>query len=192
MSSKAFPCPGSTIASNRPPAISTSASRTPSSVTTRPPRMARSAVAVLVLFYDEVLRALPEREAADLGQMLVALDHGREVIARELADLAGEKARAIREEDLHLGDAAWIDEDLARGRMAGVVLEVHSESLLAHRDPGGLAAPANVHELAAKREHATDRRHGLRCVLLFPARFEGVGPGGDAECGHRGRTIPAR
>src|SRR5688572_16157893 len=128
MSSKALPCPGSTIASNRPPAISTSASRTPSSVTTRPPRIARSAVATRPparrdggaarcsshLFDDEVLRALPEREAADLGEFLVTFDHCREVIACELADLAGEEAGTIRKEDLHLGDAAGIDEDLAR------------------------------------------------------------------------------
>src|SRR5687767_6383842 len=101
MSSKALPCPGSTIASKRPPAMRTSASRTPCSVTTRPPRIARSAVAVLHLFDDEVLRALPEREAADLGEMLVAFDHRREMIARELADLAGEQARAVRKQDLH-------------------------------------------------------------------------------------------
>src|SRR5688572_1660804 len=187
MSSKAFPCPGSTIASNRPPAISTSASRTPSSVTTRPPRIARSAVAVLDLFYDEVLRALPEREAADLGEVLVAFGHGREVIPRELADFAGEEARAVWEEDLHLGDASGIDEDLPRRRVTGVILEVDAETLLPHRDPGGLAAPTAVHQLAAQREHATDRRYGLRRVLLFPARSEGERPGRDAKCGHRGQ-----
>src|SRR5688572_22600546 len=192
MSSKALPCPGSTIASKSPPAISTSASRTPSSVTTRPPRIARSAVAVLNLFYNEVLRALPEREAADLGEVLVAFGDGREVIPRKLADLAGEEARAVRKEDLHLGDASGIDEDLPRRRVTGVIFEVDAETLLPHRDPGGLAAPTAMHKLAAQREHATDRRDGLRCVLLFPARFQGERPGGDAKRAHRGRTIPAR
>ena len=93
-----------------PPAIKTSASRTPSSVTTRPPRIARSAVAVLELFDEEVLRALPEREAAELGQMLVALGHRREVIARELAHLAREQARAVWKQDLHLGNATGVYE----------------------------------------------------------------------------------
>src|SRR5213593_2338888 len=192
ISSKALPWPGSTIASKTPPAIRTSASRTPSSVTTRPPRIARSAVAGLDLFDEEVLCALPEREAAELGKLLVALDHRREVIARELADLAREEARAIREEDLHLGDASGIDKHLSRRGMAGVILVSHAETPLAHRDPGGLAAPTDMHELAAHGEHPTHRIHRLRRVGLFPARLECVGPSGDAEHLHRGRTIPAR
>src|SRR5213594_4102564 len=179
--------------SSRPGSLTcTCASRTPSSVTTRPPRIARSAVAVLDLFDEEVLCALPEREAAELGKLLVALDHRREVIARELADLAREEARAIREEDLHLGDASGIDKHLSRRGMAGVILVSHAETPLAHRDPGGLAAPTDMHELAAHGEHPTHRIHRLRRVGLFPARLECVGPSGDAEHLHRGRTIPAR
>src|SRR6266540_4012811 len=172
--------------------MSTSASRTPSSVTTRPPRIARSAVAVLQLFDDEVLRALPEREAADLREVLGSFDDRREVISGELPDLAGEETRAVRKEDLHLGDPARIDQDLTRRRMTGLILIVHTETLLPHRHPGGLAAPAHVHELAAQREHATDRSDRLRRVLLFPTRSERVRPGRDAKHPHRGRTIPAR
>src|SRR5438132_9612435 len=192
ISSNALPWPGSTTASKRPPAMRTSASRTPSSVTTRPPRIARSAVAVLDLFDEEVLRALPEREAPELGQVLVAFDHRREVIARELADLAREEARAVREEDLHLGDASGVHEDLSRPGMAGVILVTHAEAPLAHGYPGGLAAPPDMHELAAQGEHPTDRIHRLRRVRLFPTRLERVRTGGDAEHLHRGRTIPAR
>ena len=77
---------------------------------------------VLDLFDDEVLRALPEREAPELRETLVALGHGREMIAGELADLAREERRAIREQDLGLGDPAWVEEDLAGRGMAGVVL----------------------------------------------------------------------
>src|SRR6266550_2609025 len=191
-SSNALPWPGSTTASKRPPAMSTSASRTPSSVTTRPPRIARSAVAVLELFDEEILRALPEREAADLREILVAFDHRREVIARELPDLAREEARAVWKEDLHFGDATGVHEDLPRRGMTRVILEVDAQALLAHGDPRGLAAPAHVHELAPERQHSSDRRDGLRRLLLFPTRLERVRAGSDAEHLHRGRTIPAR
>src|SRR5713226_6831367 len=106
------------------------------SETTIAPRIARSDK-----LDGEVLRALPEREATNLGEALVPLDDRCEVIARELPHLAREKARPVGEEDLHLGDAAGIHEHLPRRGMAGVVLEVNPQALLAHRHPRRLAAP---------------------------------------------------
>src|SRR5207245_1108391 len=68
------------------------------------------------------LRALPQAALAELAQVLSALDHGEEVVARELADDAGEARAAVRDEDLRLAGAARVEEDLTRGRVARGVL----------------------------------------------------------------------
>src|SRR5207249_1975830 len=157
----------------------TSASRTPSASTTRPPRIARSGK-----LDREVLRALPEDEAAELGETLVPFDHRREVVARELPDLARKLSGAVREEDLHLADAAGVHEDLAGRGIGGVVLEVDAESILTHRDPRRLAAPPHVHELALDRKSFLDGGARLRRALLFEARLERVLASGDAKQRH--------
>src|SRR3954469_5777063 len=169
ISSRASPLPGATrpvIVRSR---IMTSASTTPSAVTTRPPRTARSGK-----LYREILRAFVQRETAELRETLVALDHRREMIPGELADLAREAHRAVREQDLHLADAAGVHEDLPRRGVARVVLEVDAEAILTHRDPGGFAAPAHVHELAADREAFADGGARLRRELLLEPRLERV------------------
>src|ERR1700716_2218478 len=96
-----------------------SASTMPSAVTTRPPRTARSDK-----LDREVLRAFPQRLTTDLGEVLGPLCHGREVISRELADLAAEVRRAVREQNLHLADAPRIDQHLAGRGIAGVILVI--------------------------------------------------------------------
>ena len=68
-------------------------------------------------------------------EVLVALDHGQEVVARELADDARERAAAVGQEDLGLAVAAGVEEDLARRRVAGVVLEANADVEVAERDP---------------------------------------------------------
>src|SRR5437870_8967908 len=113
------------------------------------------------------------------------------MIPRQLPHLAREQRRAVREQDLHLGDAAGVDEDLARRRVAGVVLVVHAKAPLAQRDPRRFAAPARVHEATPKRQQLADRRARLRCGLLLQTRLECEWARGYPERPHRGRTIPA-
>jgi hypothetical protein len=70
----------------------------------------------------DVLRALPQGELAERAQILAALGDGQEMIAGELADLAAKIHRAVSQQDLGFADAAGIEDDLARRRMAGGVL----------------------------------------------------------------------
>src|SRR5437867_6189483 len=185
--SRASSDPGATTRRMVPSTTMMSASRTPSASTTRPPRIARSGK-----FDREVLRAFPEDEAAEVGETLVPFDHRREVVARELPDLARELRGAVREEDLHLADAARVDEDLSGRRIRRVVLEVDAQAILAHRHPGRLATPAHVHELALDRKPLLDGSARLRRELLFEPRLELELAGGDAKHRHRGRTIRRR
>src|SRR6266513_491702 len=124
----------------------------------------------------EVLGAFPQREPPDLRQIVVPLDHGREVVARELTDLARKERRTVWKEDLGLRDAAWIDEHLAGRGMARVVLEREPAAIadlrVAHRDPRGLAAPAAVDQFAAERKHRPDRGDRVRSPFLLEARTE--------------------
>src|SRR6266850_7690446 len=172
ISSRASPVPGATRPMITRSRIMMSASITPSDVTTRPPRIARSATLAARpprhsgdLFDREVQRALPQHLAAELREALVPLDHRREVISCELPHLAREAAGAVWKEDLHLRDPAGIDQDLARRGMAGVVLVVDADALLTHRHPGRLSAPAHVHELAPEGQQLPNRGARLRRAL---------------------------
>jgi hypothetical protein len=56
--------------------------------------------------------------------------------------------------------------------MAGVILERHAEIERAKRDPGRLAAPARLNDLAAKRERVEKRATGVWGAFLFEAGDE--------------------
>ena len=56
------------------------------------------------------LRALPERAAAELGELLVTLDERREVVAGERACLRAEGAVAVGEEQLGLAHPARVEQ----------------------------------------------------------------------------------
>ena len=131
----------------------------------------------------DVLRALPEEGAAELGQLLVALDHRREVVARELPRLGGEVDVAVGEQDLRLGDAARVEHDLARVRVARRVLRAEAEIEVAERDPARLAAPAHVDDARVQRQQPPEGGDRLRGGLFLEARAEGEAAGGDGEHG---------
>src|SRR5690242_5899986 len=92
----------------------------------------------------DILRALPERQLAECDQVLQPLRDRQEMIAGELADLAGERHRAVGQQNFGLADAARVDDDLARRRIAGVVLVSETEIEVAQRNPAAFAAPAHV------------------------------------------------
>src|SRR5207253_626296 len=86
----------------------------------------------------DVLGTLPEAAPTNLPQAIgpaVVRDDRREVVRGELADLRRRRARAIREEDLALADAAGVDRERARRRVRGVVLPLEPGPELAERDP---------------------------------------------------------
>src|SRR5258705_11358852 len=68
----------------------------------------------------DVLGALPEHHATHLAELVASFDDGEEVVAGELANLAGEATGAVGEEDLGLAEAAGVEEDLAGGGLGGV------------------------------------------------------------------------
>src|ERR1700753_2752429 len=65
------------------------------------------------LFEDDVLGAVPEHPLAQGRQLLAAHGDGQEVVAGELADLAGEADAAVAEQDFALAQAAGIEDELA-------------------------------------------------------------------------------
>src|SRR5262245_6749072 len=132
----------------------------------------------------DVLRALPEDRATHLTELLAPLDDCEEVVAGELADLAGEASAAVGKKDLGFAEAAGVEEDLAGGGMAGVVLIAHVQVELAEGDPAGLAAPARMDDLLLIRQQCGEGGAGRGRVVLLHARGVGVGADGDGECRH--------
>src|SRR5207249_11229389 len=90
------------------------------------------------------LRTLPERQAAELGEVLGALDNRGEMVAGQRPCLRPESAVAVRKEQLRLRDAAGVAEELTGGGVAGGVLRADPEFSVAPRNPVRLAAPAAV------------------------------------------------
>src|SRR5581483_6290781 len=136
------------------------------------------------------LRALPERQPPELGEMLAAFHDGREMVARQRSGLRTECAMAVREEKLGLGDAAGEEEELAGRGVAGGVLGADPELAVAPRDPVRLAAPAAVDHAVLERQDPAEGGDGRRRVLLEEARPEGQ-PGGDDLQQHAG-NLPMR
>src|SRR3954454_25328722 len=132
----------------------------------------------------DVLGTLPQRLLAEGAQVLGVLDDGEEVVAGELADDAREQAAAVRQEDLGLAEAAGVEQDLPRRRMARVVLEADADVELAERDPGRLAAPPHVDHLLLERQQLREGGARLRRAILLEPRLERVRPGGDLQHGH--------
>src|SRR5919112_3615921 len=116
--------------------------------------------------------ALVEYGAAERMHLLEPLDDGEEMIAGELARLAGEANRAIGEEDLGLAHAARIEDQLPGGGEARGVLVADAEVEVSKRHPHGGAAPAHVHDLPHERKRAHERRAGLRGGRGLEARDE--------------------
>src|SRR5262249_18289900 len=121
---------------------------------------------------------------AQRPEILVALEHGQEVIARELADDAREHAAAVGQEDLGLAEAAGVEEDLTGRGVAGVILEADADVEVAERDPDRLAAPAHVDDLLLERQQLRERRARLGRALFLQAGAEAERTGGDRQHCH--------
>src|SRR5258707_13078438 len=133
---------------------------------------ARAKVTSAELGEADLLRALPQHQVAQLLQVFVAFDDGREVVAGELPHPAREQRRAVRKEDLGLAHAPGIEEQVARRRVAGVVLVTDVEVELAKRDPGRLPAPARLDDLRVQWQHRLELGAALWRELGLEARDE--------------------
>src|SRR5690348_5141609 len=167
----------------------------------------------------DLLRPTPEHELAEVLQAVVALVDRGEVVAGELAHLAAEQRRPVREQDLGLAHPARVEQQLSGTWVAGGVLIAEAKVELAERDPGRLAAPARLDELSVERKHVLEgvarlrRRLGLEpgdeaevadldlyvhaCIKVAPpptraaALFRRSMLGGP-RAGHAGRGLPSR
>src|SRR5438128_2076916 len=95
------------------------------------------------------LRALPERASPNLAQAVtpsIVGRHRRKVIPGELAELAGERARTVWEEDLALREVPGVDQQLTGRWMRSVMLVPDAHLQVAKRNPGRFAAPATMDE----------------------------------------------
>src|SRR5271156_5216234 len=139
----------------------------------------RDPLATLLQLEANLLRAFPERFAAERIEVLEARRQCDEMIARQLADLRGEAHAAIGEQNLGLADAAGIENDLARRGIAGVVLVAHLEVIVAERNPNALAAPSNVDHLALERHSREEGFASLRRQRRLEAGAENEGTRGN-------------
>jgi hypothetical protein len=95
---------------------------------------------------------LPENRAADLRQPIEVVSDGQKMVARELPGFAGKSGRAVGEQDLGFADAARIDDNLTRCRIAGGVLIADAKVAFAQRYLARLPAPPRVDELVLIRQ----------------------------------------
>src|SRR5256885_12875770 len=123
-------------------------------------------------FESDVLRALPQDELAERRQLLRAALDAREMVARELAHLAGEDRRPIGKQDLGLAESARVEQQLAGRRVARGVLEAELQGELAKRDPGRLPAPARLDDPRLEGQHRGEPGTGFGRGLSFEPRLE--------------------
>src|SRR5436190_6805911 len=135
----------------------------------------------LALFEADVLRALPEGSPAQLAEVLRALDDRREMVSRQLPRFAREARRAVGEQQLRLAQAARVQQQLTRRRVARRVLRPDPDVQVAPWDPARLAAPARVDDSALERQQLPERRHRLRRRFLLQPRDEPELTGDDLE-----------
>src|SRR5205807_9077098 len=121
---------------------------------------------------------------AERRQILKARGQGDEVVAGELAHLAGEMDAAIGQQNLGLADAAGIEDDLAGRGIARMVLVTDAEVEIAERHPDPLAAPAHVDHLTLERHRLAKRSAGLRRKLVLKAGLECEVAGADDQLAH--------
>ena len=92
-------------------------------------------------------------------------------------------AVAVREKQLRLAHAAGIEQQLARRGVGRRVLRADAQLSVTPRDPGRLAAPANVDHPLLERQDRPERGDRERRVGLLEAGAEGEAGGDDLEHG---------
>src|SRR4029077_12515698 len=93
----------------------------------------------------------------------------QEMISGKLADLAGEAHAAVGQQDFGLADAARIQDDFTRRRIAGLILVAKSEVEIAERNPARFPAPAHMDDALPVGQHRAKLGAGLRRTFRFEA-----------------------
>lgn len=106
------------------------------------------------------------------------------MIAGELPHFGGKIEGTVGEDDFGFADATWIEEHLAGGWMASVVLIWQIEMVVAEGDPDAFAAPAHMDEFGSERQEAHESFASFWGGFALEFGLEGEGAGFDAELGH--------
>src|SRR5579872_861903 len=101
-------------------------------------------------FDRNILSALPQGKTAELGKVLHSFDDRHEVVAGELAQLAGEAHAAVRYQQFCFAVSARIKKKLPRSRIARRIFERQIRGEIGERHPASLAAPSAVNELLSE------------------------------------------
>src|SRR5207244_3182630 len=113
----------------------------------------------------------------------------QKVIAGKLAGLARKANRAVGQQDLGLADAARMEQDLARRRIARRVLIAEPEIERTQWNPACLAAPPDMDQALAVGQHRLEPRTGLRRGGALEPCGKGEPPDADVDIGHAGGSL---
>src|SRR5476651_2217225 len=130
----------------------------------------RSAAAVFL--ERDVLRAVPDDPAPELGELVIAFVDRGEVVAGQLAGLAGEHGRAVRKKDLGLAYPAGVQKKVARSGVARLVLVAEVKVEVAKGHPCRLATPPCLEELGFQWQQGAEPGAGLRRFFSLQAGEE--------------------
>src|SRR6266508_2563858 len=120
------------------------------------------------LLDPQVERTVPEDYVPQLREPLPSGLDRREMVSGQLSHLAREERGAVREEDLDLRQPARVEQELAGAGVRSRVLRADRQlELPAQRDPGCLAAPARLDELALQREQPAQGGDRVRSFLFL-------------------------
>src|SRR6266852_3054149 len=121
---------------------------------------------------ENILGTLPEHKLSHLAQLCSAIGNGEKVVASQLPNFASKAGAPIGEEDFCFTEAARIEQNLARSRMAGVILEAKAQIEVTQRYPGSFSTPASVYQFVAERQQLSKCCTRFWCRILFQLRSE--------------------
>src|ERR1700722_4558518 len=106
------------------------------------------------------------------------------MVTGELSHLAGEPSSAIGQKNFSFADPAWIQQDMSRSRVAGVVFEAEAEVKIAKRNPTGFTTPADMNDTFAVWQQFAESRAGFRRGGVLEACGEPERSSGDLDQTH--------
>ncbi len=133
---------------------------------------------------DDLFRAFPKDLPTQGSQIVRSFGNGKEMVAGQLTDFAGEADPAIGEQNLGLADAARVKQDLTRCWETGVVFETQAQIERAEGDPAGLATPSNMDDAFPIRQQTAKFGAGKGGSLILEFCPEGKCAGSDLQLAH--------
>src|SRR3954453_5591843 len=133
---------------------------------------------------NDILGPFPEAQLSQRPEVLVTLGDRHEVVRGQLAKFALEHGAVVREQDLRLGVAAGVEQDLPGLGHARRVLPRNPEVVVPQGYPARLPAPADVDDFLPVGQQLLERLDGPRTPLPLPAGQKPVGAGGYLDVAH--------